>query len=200
MRKTIAAATVAASITAGGIGGALLGAPGLAAAAETTTGAAGWVREALSGLVDDGTIDQEQADAVASALEEARPEVGMGHHGRGGHPVLSTVADALDVSEDDLRSALREGRTIAEVAADQGVEAQAVMDAIVAAQRERLDEAVAAGRLTQERAEERLAGAEERATEAVNGALPMPRGDRGGDRGGFPGWDRDEGAGDDTGT
>lgn len=74
MRKTTAVATMAASLALGGLAGTVLGTPTLAGAAQTATGAVSWVQEALSGLVGDGTITQEQADRVESALEQARPE------------------------------------------------------------------------------------------------------------------------------
>lgn len=171
MRRTIAAATVAASITVGGLAGAALGAPGLAAAADSTASAAGWVHEALAGLVDDGTIDQAQADAVAAALQEARPDHGAGRGGPGRH-LGPVVADALGITEDELRTARSEGQTIGEVAEARGVEPQVVIDAIVAAHQARLDEAVAAGDLTQERADELAARAAERAAAVVDGEVP----------------------------
>ena len=206
MRKTITAATVVASIAAGGVVGAVVGAPTIAGAGGTGTGAAGWVRDALGGLVEDGTIDQGQADAVATALEEARPERGWGHPHVGRHLGLGAVAGSLGISEDELHEALEDGRTIAEVAGEQGVDVQVVVDAIVAAQRERVEEAVADGDLTSEQADEVLAGAEERAADLVDGRLPV----RGGHRGGFGhvgpfGGDRwgprgDDAPGDDTPT
>jgi len=192
MRTTIAAATIAASVAVGGLAGSVLGAPTLVGAAETATSAAGWVQEALTGLVDDGTISQEQADAVEAVLEEARPERAMHHRGFRRHLALSVVAESLGISQDELRSALGEGSTIADVAADEGVGVASVIDAIVTAVQERLDERVAAGDLTQERADELLAGAEERATALVNGELPASeRGHRHGHRGFGP----DSGAG-----
>jgi hypothetical protein len=213
MRKTIVAATVGASLAVGGLAGSALGGPGVAdaanlAAAQDTTdttdttagdeadGRAGWVDEALSGLVEDGTLTQEQADAVEQALEDARPE-GFGHPLGGLHADLSTVAEALGLSEDDLRTALEDGRSLAEVAEEQGVDTQEVVDAIVAAQRERLDEAVADGDLTQEQADEIAADAEERATALVNGEMPAfgGHGGPGGPRG-HGGWDGPPGPGD----
>ena len=176
MKKTIAAAAVAASIAAGGLGGAVLGSPAIAGAAET---AGGWVQDALGGLVDDGTITQAQADAVETALEEARPA--RGPHGF--HADLGVLTEALGVTEDELRTSLRDGDTIAEVAAAEGVDVQVVIDAIVAAQQERVDAKVAEGDLTQEEADERMADAEERATDLVNGELPLRGpGHRGGRR------------------
>lgn len=171
MRKTITAATVAASLAVGGTAGAFLGTPALAGAARTTTGAVGWVRQALDGLVDDGTIDLTQADAVAAALADARPGRGLGHHHGGGRLVVSTAADAIGVTAAELRDALRAGRTIATVAAERGVDARAVVDALVAARRERLAERVAEGDLTQAQADQLLAGAEARATAIVEGEV-----------------------------
>ena len=199
MRKTIAAATVAASVAAGGLLGTVLGVPALAGATETATGPVSWVQDALSGLVDDGTITQEQADAVATALDDARPERGAFHHrGFGGPMDLSVVAESIGITEDELRTALQDDQTIADIAAAKGVEVQTVVDAVVAAQKERLDEKVTAGDLTQEQADEMLADAGERATAFVNGEIPVFRGGRHGPFGpgpGGPGPDADPDAG-----
>ena len=175
MRKTIAAA----SIAIGGFGVLGLGAAAIAGAQDDPSDdeRGGWVQDALGGLVENGTITEEQADAVEEALEDARPdrgfEGGIGHRGFAfGFGGISTVAESLGIGEDELRAALADGQTIADVAEEQGVDVQDVVDDIVAAQRERLDEAVAEGDLTQEEADEFLAGAEERVTAFVNGELP----------------------------
>jgi polyhydroxyalkanoate synthesis regulator phasin len=208
MRKTIAAA----SIAIGGFGVLGLSAAAIAGAQDDPSNdeRGGWVQDALSGLVENGTITEEQADAVEEALEDARPdrgfEGGIGHPGFAfGFGGISTVAESLGIGEDELRAALADGQTIAAIAEEQGVDVQDVVDDIVAAQRERLDEAVAEGHLTQEEADEFLAGAEKRVTAFVNGEPPdredlreLPHfGDRGldrGDRGPWadgPPWDDD---------
>ena len=149
MRKTIAAA----SIAIGGFGVLGLGAAAIAGAQDDPSDdeRGGWVQDALGGLVENGTITEEQADAVEEALEDARPdrgfEGGIGHRGFAfGFGGISTVAESLGIGEDELRAALADGQTIADVAEEQGVDVQDVVDDIVAAQRERLDEAVAEGR------------------------------------------------------
>ena len=63
----------------------------------------------------------------------------------------------------------------------QGVDVQAVIDAMVAGVKEHLDEKVASGDLTQAEADERLAEATERITDLANNGRPE-RGDRGGPR------------------
>lgn len=178
MRKPIVAASVA--VVALGVVG--LGATAIAGAQDDSSDdeRGGWVQDALSGLVEDGTITEEQADAVEDALADARPDHGLGggfgHRGfvLGFGANLSTVAEGLGISEDELRSSLEDGRTIAEIAEEQGVDVQEVVDDVVAAQKERLDRAVAEGHLTQEEADEILAGAEERAMAFVNGEKPDP--------------------------
>jgi transposase-like protein len=135
-----------------------------------------WVSDALDGLVADGTITEQQADAVDQALDEARPERGprdgRGHHGPFGRvgPAgrgigLEAAAEAIGIEEDALRDALRDGQTIAEVAEANGVDAQVVIDAMVAAAQERIDEAIAD-------VDERVAELTERITELVNEGFP----------------------------
>jgi hypothetical protein len=138
-----------------------------------------WVTDALAPLVDDGTITQDQADAVTDALEGARPEGPVGGHGGHGGwfgPAwfggdLSVVADALGIDEDALRSALQDGQTLAEIATANGVDVQTVIDAIVAEAQARLDEALADGRIDADELAALQADLTERITDLVNGEL-----------------------------
>ena len=131
------------------------------------------IKSALSGLVDDGSLTQEQADEVATTLSEAGLGRG-GHHGD--HWLgLETAAEALGMTEDELRTALEpDGTSLADVAEDQGVDVVTLVDALVQAQQDRIAQAVEDGRLTQEEADERLADLEERVTERVNSDAPGP--------------------------
>lgn len=191
MRKKLAAVGVALTLAGGGAGLALVGPSTALAAASQSSGqlAAESTRpdpkarqaEALQPLIDDGTITQAQADAVLAALEQARPQ-GMGPGGgpRGRGPGLEAAATAIGIDASALPTELESGKTIAEVAADNGVGVQTVVDAIVADIRSHLAEAVENGRLTQAEADERTADAEERATAMVNGELPNRPGGEGG--------------------
>ena len=87
---------------------------------------------------------------------------------RGG---LADLAEAIGISTDDLRAALRDGQTLAEVAEANGVDPQQVVDLLVANGTERLDSAVAAGRIDQATADERKAALPDRAADLVNGEL-----------------------------
>lgn len=134
---------------------------------------------AVSAQVDDAPAD----DAEQPADGEERPE----RPNREGK--LSPIASLLGMEIDELREAIRGGSTLADVATDQGVAVDDVVDVIVDAKTERIAGAVEDGRITQEQADEKLAELEERVTTRVNEGRPE-RGDgegfrgRGGPRGG----------------
>jgi hypothetical protein len=147
------------------------------------------LRETLQPLVDDGTITAEQADAVAAHLVENRPERGEGGFGGGpgghrggpgggmfgrGGPGMGSEAltGLLGLTAEEIHTQLHDGATLAEIATAQGVEVQAVVDALVAELDTRLDEAVTNGRIDQAEADEKLADAETKITDMVNNGRP----------------------------
>jgi polyhydroxyalkanoate synthesis regulator phasin len=148
------------------------------------------LREILQPLVDDGTITAEQADAVTTQIIENRPERGEGgfggRHGGGhgpfGHLIgegSEVLTELLDIDADTLRQQLQDGSSLADIATANGVDPQAVIDALVAEATTRIDQAVADGDVDADRAEEFKADLVDRITSFVNGEFP--------DRGGFPG-------------
>jgi membrane peptidoglycan carboxypeptidase len=194
MKRTAVAGALVAGLLGGGAAGAILGTAGVSGAQETTTTTvqqdaerserpdpSARLAEVLAPLVEAGTIDQAQADAVIAALLEARPDRG---HGRGEHlgRGLDTAAEALGMTDAELRAELRDGQTIAQVAEAQGVDVQVVIDALLAEVEEHLAEKVASGDRTQEEADEMLERATERITDLVNNGRPE-RGERGEGRG-----------------
>lgn len=135
------------------------------------------IKDALKGLVSDGTITQEQADQVATALNDS----GALRHGGPGGPGpfgfhggfgLDVVADALGLTQQELRAALGEGKTLAEIAEAEGVETEALVDDLVAAATERIEQAVTAERLSRERADELIAELPERIATVVEEGVP----------------------------
>ncbi len=144
------------------------------------------LQEVLQPLVEDGTITQAQADAVIEALQAARPEGGQGGPGgpgrpggQGRGPGFAVVAETLGLTEDEVREAISTGQTLAQLAEANGSSAAELVDAILADIKSHMDEKVAAGDLTQEEADTRLAEAETRVTEFVNNTKP-PKGRPGG--------------------
>ena len=97
----------------------------------------------LQTLVDDGTLTSSQLDAVVAALEAARPMGGHGGPGHGGpgmggarggmrQEMLTTAADAIGITADELKTAIEGGQTIAQIAEANGKSVQSVIDALVA--------------------------------------------------------------------
>ena len=98
----------------------------------------------LQTLVDDGTLTSSQLDAVVTALEAARPmgggQEGGGHDGQnhGGargekrQERLTTAAEAIGITAEELKTAIEGGQTIAQVAEANGKTVQSVIDALVA--------------------------------------------------------------------
>jgi hypothetical protein len=115
------------------------------------------------------------AGAVLLVPDAARAEDPPAAAGDCPAPVAAQ-ADAIGIPVEDLRAALRDGRTLAEVAEANSVDPQVVVDAMVARGTARLDAAVAAGRIDQATADARAARLPEVAADVVSGELD--RGDR----------------------
>ena len=174
MRKKLVVAAAAGALTLTGLAVAVPAVADTEDTDGTSTSVVDRIKDALSGLVDDGSITQEQADEVATTLDGA----GFGHHG--GWFGLDTAAETLGMTEDELRTALdAEGATLASIAKDKGVAVDKLIDALVKAKQERIAKAVEEG-MPQDVADERLADLQERVTEWVNATHEdMPWGGRG---------------------
>ena len=149
--------------------------------AERQANAQERIRTELQNLVDDGTITAAQADAVAADLSTAITDHGPGGRGgpwgpggRHGGPGFDgeVVAGLLGVDVETLRSDVRDGKTIAEIAVEQGVDPQTVIDSLVAEAESHLDLSVENGRLTQDEADAKLADVTQRITDFVNHGFP----------------------------
>ena len=207
MRTRVSSIVLASALGLGGVATGLVLAPGAASAAGSGTSALGdrldRIKDALTGLVDDGTISQDQADAVAQTLDESLPQGrGGGSGGRGGFGGgrgglgggfggghggglrgLDTAATTLGVTRDELRTALEGGKSLADVAADEGVQEQVLVDALVAQAQERLTGHAEDPGLTDAQVAERKAEITERITALVERqGLPVGGGHRGSGR------------------
>jgi hypothetical protein len=114
-----------------------------------------------------------EADLPGLALR-GRPGLGgPEHRGFGnGSGLLEPAADYLGLENDVLRDRLSEGDSLAEIAEAEGKEVDGLVDALVAAARERLDEVLEDGRLDEVEREgmvERIRG---RVDALVQGDLP----------------------------
>ncbi len=80
----------------------------------------------------------------------------------------SVAADKLGMELTDLLTELQNGKTIAALAEEKGVDTQTIVDAYLAQVKEKLDEKVANGDITQEQADSQLEQAKTRATEKLD--------------------------------
>jgi hypothetical protein len=89
-------------------------------------------------------------------------------HGRGPGGPGGEVAEFLGMTNDELRAALAEGQTLAEVADARGVSEDELVAFLLGQLEERLDQAVENGRLGADEVDEKLAEATEHIEEHIN--------------------------------
>ncbi|NIK79484.1 hypothetical protein FHS15_004644 [Paenibacillus castaneae] len=111
---------------------------------------------------------------TSTVAEKLLDSQGFGHGGhRGGKPFgeggnLAAVAAVMGLTADELKGEVEAGKTIAAIAKDKGIDVQKVIDARVSERKKKLDEELAAGTITQEQYNTKLAEAATHATEFVN--------------------------------
>jgi hypothetical protein len=126
--------------------------------------------------------------------EGAPPQDGRGFRGRGGaFGGLSSAATYLGIDQSTLSQDLQNGKTLAQIAgATSGKSASGLIDAMVAAEQQQLDQAVKDGRITQSQADQMSTNIKSQVTAMVNGSGLGGRGfgrPPGGFGGGDPGGD-----------
>jgi uncharacterized protein (DUF433 family) len=88
--------------------------------------------------------------------------------GMRGFSLVDATAEATGLTVDEVIAALQAGQTFAQIAEEQGVDPQAIVDAFLADRQAVLEQAVADGRLTQEQADEMLAEMTEHVSERLD--------------------------------
>ncbi|MGZ4717013.1 MAG: hypothetical protein ACXWB2_06945 [Acidimicrobiales bacterium] len=82
--------------------------------------------------------------------------------------IAQTAADKIGISVDELKADYKDGQSISEIATAHGVDPQTVADALVAKATDTLNQAVADGKLTQERADKAEARLPDLATRVID--------------------------------
>jgi hypothetical protein len=152
------------------------------------------LKKRVDAAVDAGRLSKAEGDRLKARIDAGeaplffgpglRPGFGEGppggfrFHDRGLHrgPMagLDAAASYLGLTQAKLREALAGGKTLAQVAKDRGKSVDGLVQALVADHAKRLDEAVAAGRLTKAQRDEKVAALKERVTDMVNGRFRPP--------------------------
>ena len=108
-----------------------------------TVALAGAVTAGTAGVAfaADGTSGQAKDPSAQAAHPRLRARLALG----------DLVAKTIGIERADLRAALKSGQSVAEIAQAHDVDPQAVVDAVVSAVNQRVDQAVTDGRITAER-------------------------------------------------
>ena len=118
----------------------------------------------------DADTDATESDAEATESDDSE-STDEDRHRRGRHGLrvakAEVLEDVLGLSADEIREALADGGSLADLAEAQGVAVDELEAALVAAATERIEEAVADGEIDAERADEVLAELDERVAEMV---------------------------------
>jgi len=169
------------------------GLAGIAIAGGTVLGAV-QVGGIANAQVDDTDTTVEQTDGTETDADDRADRRAQRRSMR--TAAREAVADVIGIDSEVLENRLRDGDTLGDIAAEHGVETSAVADVIVDQFTERIETAVADGRVAQERVDEKLAGLDERVTTFIEEGRPERRDGEGrhgrGDRhGGNPAGDAD---------
>jgi hypothetical protein len=140
------------------------------------------LKKALENRVDAqvtaGQLTKAQGDAIKARIEAgdvplfAGPGFGHGRGGPGGGAVLEPAATYLGLTPAELRTKLNAGKTLADLAKDEGKTVDGLIQALVDDAKTHLHAAVTAGRLTQAQADQVLSDVKARITDVVNGNAP----------------------------
>lgn len=152
------------------------------------------VNSTVDQAVKDGKLTQAQADKIKEAAKDGfkgfpGKQGGPGGHGKGGPGMagpgmghgmmdgrgasLDAAAKAIGVTTDELKTELKAGKSIADVAKTKNVDIQKVKDAMLAEVKTNLDQAVKDGKLTQEQADKAYQAAQQGIEKVVTATGPM---------------------------
>src|SRR4051812_40617197 len=133
------------------------------------------LKDVLDKLVTDGTINSDQENAVIQGLKDAhqanaanRPDRARAPRVRILEGMLTVSADKIGVSVDDLKTALKAGQSVADVATAHNVAPADVQQAIVDAGSTKIDQAVTDGKVPSDKAATMKARLPEMAGKFVN--------------------------------
>jgi hypothetical protein len=138
------------------------------------------MEDRIDAAVAAGRLTKAQGAELKQRIESngfplaAPPFRGHGHFGDHGMHGLDAAASYLGLSESSLHSKLESGKTLAQVAKDQGKSVDGLLAALKADLKQKLDRAVTDGTLTKAQEAQILSNADQRLTDLVNGKFPGP--------------------------
>jgi lambda repressor-like predicted transcriptional regulator len=131
--------------------------------------------ERIEQAAADGKLDEDRAANMIEQIEQAEGLPPFVRRRMAPFHAAVNLADALGMTPQELRDALAEGQTIAELAEEQGMSLDELVEVLVAPALERTEQAVDNGRITQERADEMVENLSDRILERLEtGERPEP--------------------------
>jgi ribosomal protein S20 len=136
------------------------------------------MKNRIDQAVKDGRLTQAEGNRLKAEIDrQSVPMFGPGFGGRHDFEFrhvhrLDTAAKYLGMTEAQLRSALEDGKTLAQVAKDKGKSVDGLVNALLADARTHLNQKVEEGVITRAQADQMLSGLRERITDMVNGRMP----------------------------
>ena len=118
-------------------------------------------------------VGSASAKSVLSKVGISKPA----HDGRGPAKSLANIATVLKLTEAELKAQLDSGKSLADIAKDQNISVQLVIDAVVTEMRAHIAEEVTSGEITQAQADAKLTEVTTRATDMVNSVRPAEMGE-----------------------
>jgi hypothetical protein len=156
-------------------------------AAEIRSAVTAVQKERVAADVTAGRLTQAQADQLNQRIDQAggldffgKGPGGRGHHGGPGGLGLgerggvggAELATFLGVQPQEVMQALQSGKTLAQFAQEKGKTRDQLKSFLTTQEKTRLDQAVAAGRLTQAQADQRLADLSTRLDQMIDRTGP----------------------------
>lgn len=141
------------------------------------------LKSRVDAAVAAGKLTKEQGDELKARIDSggvplllgglgAPGAFGPGHFGGPFLRGFSAAAGYLGLSESELRSQLQSGKTLAQIAKDNGKSVDGLVQALVKDAEKKIDAAVKSGRLTKDQADKAKSTLEQAVTDLVNGKLP----------------------------
>ena len=182
MHKRTAALVLTGALAAGTVGAVVITPASASTSSNPVSSRLAMIKDALKGLVGDGTLTQAQADKVASTLNNKLPQGGFGG-GPGSPPRRDDGPARVDgrrrhdaqLTPAELMTQLRSGKSLATIAQAQGVSTDTLISTMVTAAEKQLATAVQNKRITQAQADTIKSTLTQRMTDLVNGTLPKTR-------------------------
>ena len=125
-------------------------------------GGQGWGARLLTGLIDEEIISQDQADQIRGYVSSKAETACVSGHLLAPYDVMQVSTQVLGLSEREIVAALRQGQSLADLAAQQGVVVEDLTEALKTKATDNGAWYVSQGKLTQEQVDAALGGIDER--------------------------------------